>query len=435
LGLLGALAAALLLVPAVAQATIVYVHDGNIWAMNDNGSGQHQVVSVLQTPGMDQGLAAPNVDPNGGKVVAFEGTTHANSDFFNDTCYVAGFFESCPITHYGFNSTGIYTWNAGVVQRLSGAPKLCAVPDGCTTMDINPEPTNSGALYFNLNTYSGRLSQGDFVAGSRIYKMTFAGGGRTDYGSPCNDSFLDVGAPNWKNESELVYNCGDAGSQGHLVVSSGGTGGGRDVGDAALSFGSFDAPAFSPDGTLIVAFDNSFQTDPSVVNDTGLYLFSPTGSGAPIRKLMTSPEDDSSGSPEETHIDTPHFIGSSSIVFGLGGNIWTIPASCNNCSFPADAHQLTSDGKDSDPAWTSATLTAPSPKRCVVPKLTGDTVGQARTVLSHANCSLGAQHKAYSRHVRRGHIISQGKRPGSVLGAGSAVSVTVSRGKKPRRHH
>jgi hypothetical protein len=301
-------------------------------------------------------------------------------------------------------------------------------------MDINPEPTKSGPLYFNLNTYSGRLSQGDFVAGSRIYKMNADGTGRTDYGSPCNDSFLDTGAPNWANESQLVYNCDDAGSQGTLVISSGGTGPGKTVGDAALSFGSFDSPAFSPDGSLIVAFDNSLDSGPPIVNDTGLYLFSPNGNGAPIRKLIDSPVDNSDPTfPGETHMDTPHFVGSSTIVFGLGGNIWTIPASCNNCSFPANAHQLTTDGKDSDPSWTSAALSTPVAKHCIVPKLTGLTVGQARTKLSHADCTLGAQHRAFSKHVKRGHIISQSKRAGSVLAPGSSVSVTLSKGRKRHR--
>lgn len=49
--------------------------------------------------------------------------------------------------------------------------------------------------------------------------------------------------------------------------------------------------------------------------------------------------------------------------FDFQNNIWEIPASCNQCAFPAAAKQLTTDGTssvpDTNPAWTSETVTAP----------------------------------------------------------------------------
>lgn len=343
-----------------ARATIVYRHGSDIWAMNDDGSGPHALVSAAQTPGMDQGLDHPAVDPRGGAVVAFEGSTHAFSDFFNDTCY-GTYVYACPITHYGLNATGIYTWSAGTVTRLSGAPRLCAVPDGCTSLDINPVPVAGGPIYFDLNTYSGRLRQGDFVAGSRIYRMNLDGSGRTDYGTACDDAtFLDTAAPNWANPAQIAYNgCQDSSTYyGELMLGSGGSAATL-IGRTALPSAWFEAFSFAPDGSSIVAYDNSFS---SSANDAGLYLFSPSGSGAPVRELLAAPTDTSDPSfPSALRFSSPHFVGAKTIVFGAQGNIWSIPASCNACAFPAGATQLTNDGQDADPSWTSAALSIPGP--------------------------------------------------------------------------
>ena len=353
-------AAVLALAAGSAQATIVYRHGSDIWVMADNGANPHALVTASQTPGMDQGLDQPAVDPNGGTVVAFEGTTHANSDFFNDTCY-SGYYYSCAITHYGFNATGVYTYSAGTITRISAPPKLCATPDGCTTLDINPVPVTGGPIYFDANDYSGRLSQGDFVASSHIYRMNLDGSARADYGTACDNAiFLDTVAPDWANPAQIAYNgCQDGSDYGLLTLGSGGTAG-TVVGRTALASATFESLSFAPDGSSIVAYDNSYR---SGVNDGGLYLFSPAGSGAPIRELLVSPTDNTDPSfPGALRFSSPHFVGAGTIVFAAQGNIWSIPASCNACSFPANATQLTTDGQDGAPAWTSATLgPAPAP--------------------------------------------------------------------------
>jgi hypothetical protein len=344
-----------------AQATIVYRNGSDIWAMNDNGSGAHVLVSGAQTPGMDQGLDHPAVDPNGGTVVAFEGTTQAFTDSFHDTCY-GSYVYACPITHYGLNATGIYTWSAGSVTRLSGAPGPCAAHDGCTTLDINPVPIAGGSIYFDLNTYSGRLSQGDFVAGSRIYRMNRDGSGRADYGTACDDAtFLDTIAPNWANPAQIAYNgCQDSSSDdGELMLGSGGPGGSGAtlIAHTALPGAWFEAFSFAPNGSSIVAYDNSFS---SRANHAGLYLLRPSASGAPVRELLAAPTDTSDPSfPSALRFSSPHFVGANTIVFGAEGDIWSIPASCNACAFPAGATALTRDGQDADPAWTSAPLSNP----------------------------------------------------------------------------
>jgi len=64
----------------------------------------------------------------------------------------------------------------------------------------------------------------------------------------------------------------------------------------------------------------------------------------------------------------------------------------------------------------------PSVVRCVVPKLRGKTVSQARRLLARAHCSLGrVQGRA------KGKIVSQSPRAGKKVAPGSKIRVTVGR--------
>jgi len=63
---------------------------------------------------------------------------------------------------------------------------------------------------------------------------------------------------------------------------------------------------------------------------------------------------------------------------------------------------------------------------CVVPKLKGKTIKQARTKLRKAHCKLGKI--VHRGHGRPGRIRSTKPKPGSVRAAGTRVSVVVNRG-------
>lgn len=82
----------------------------------------------------------------------------------------------------------------------------------------------------------------------------------------------------------------------------------------------------------------------------------------------------------------------------------------------------------------AAPQSAPSPRplvtRCLVPKLRGKTVRQARAVLKRRSCALGKVRRAYSAKVRRGRIVSQTRRTGRRLPRGTRVGVTLSKGKR-----
>jgi hypothetical protein len=73
----------------------------------------------------------------------------------------------------------------------------------------------------------------------------------------------------------------------------------------------------------------------------------------------------------------------------------------------------------------------PVPKvRCIVPRVIGKTVAQARTALHTHHCRLGTVGLRYSK-VKRGHVLSQSRAPGLVRPVLTKVNVVVSRGRRP----
>jgi uncharacterized delta-60 repeat protein len=72
----------------------------------------------------------------------------------------------------------------------------------------------------------------------------------------------------------------------------------------------------------------------------------------------------------------------------------------------------------------------PAAVRCVVPNVKRTTVARARRLLALKRCALGRAKRAYSIKVKKGTIISQGRRPGARLASGTRVNVVVSRGKR-----
>jgi Excalibur calcium-binding domain/PASTA domain len=75
--------------------------------------------------------------------------------------------------------------------------------------------------------------------------------------------------------------------------------------------------------------------------------------------------------------------------------------------------------------------TPPPPPSCTVPLVIGISLAQATPSLAAAHCSLGAVSHEYSARVKRGLVISQSERQGSVLSNGSFVDLVLSRGRRP----
>lgn len=77
----------------------------------------------------------------------------------------------------------------------------------------------------------------------------------------------------------------------------------------------------------------------------------------------------------------------------------------------------------------SSGSSAPS---CLVPNVKGKKLPAAKGAITSAHCSVGKIQKAFSAKVKRGRVISQSPKPGTTRAAGSAVKLTVSKGRKPK---
>jgi len=83
-----------------------------------------------------------------------------------------------------------------------------------------------------------------------------------------------------------------------------------------------------------------------------------------------------------------------------------------------------------EPTTTAPTTTRGPAEPCLVPKLIGTTLTVARRRIARTSCRVGRVSRAYSRKVRRGRVISQRPKAGRRVGYGTAVSLTLSRGRR-----
>ena len=84
---------------------------------------------------------------------------------------------------------------------------------------------------------------------------------------------------------------------------------------------------------------------------------------------------------------------------------------------------------------TVASAPPPPPPKCVVPKLAGKTLSQARTALSRAHCKLGKVHqpkKPKHRRLRKLIVKSSSPGRGAVRANGTKVAVTLVEVPKPK---
>jgi eukaryotic-like serine/threonine-protein kinase len=67
---------------------------------------------------------------------------------------------------------------------------------------------------------------------------------------------------------------------------------------------------------------------------------------------------------------------------------------------------------------------------CTVPRVTGKTLPAAERAIARADCRVGKIRRAYSMSVKRGRVISQKPKPGTVLPKRGKVNLVVSRGRR-----
>lgn len=451
-----AVTAVALLTPPVAGATIVYRHDGDIWAMNDDGSGAHALVTAAQMPGIGPWtIGDPDVLPGGGTIV-FTGTTEA----FHNT-------GAGPPSACGLNCSGTYKLVNGALTRLTAAPAPCGAPgqQWCTSYTVEPRLTADGlvAYEFVLGTWDysclSYICDWSFYQGgtpSDLDTQSLAdGSGITKWpNSTSNGDGLAIDplpAPDPVDPSLLAYGesttCNST-CQFDVHVSNRAL-----TVDRTVVYD--DAPiqslAWVPNGSALIDVEGGTQA--------GIWVYDTRDANTPGKNfiwLLADPKPYDASNPYSTSIQSARYLGPDKVVFDQNGDLYTVPltgcaqratGTAAGCTM-ADAHRLTSDGKSFNAVWTTQPILAlgqklpgptptPTPKptvSCKVPKLGGLTVGSARAVLHRAHCALGKQHTAYSSKVKKGHIVSQSVRSGRTLKAGSKVDVTVSKGKKPKHH-
>jgi hypothetical protein len=68
---------------------------------------------------------------------------------------------------------------------------------------------------------------------------------------------------------------------------------------------------------------------------------------------------------------------------------------------------------------------------CIVSNVVGKTLAAAKAAISRGRCATGLVRRAYSRRMKKGHVIAQRPRPRTRLPRGGRVHLVVSRGRKP----
>jgi beta-lactam-binding protein with PASTA domain len=71
-----------------------------------------------------------------------------------------------------------------------------------------------------------------------------------------------------------------------------------------------------------------------------------------------------------------------------------------------------------------------TPGLCTVQSVQGKTLPAAKRTIARANCRVGTIRRAYSKTVKRGLVISEKPKPGTVLPNRGKVNLVVSRGRK-----
>lgn len=406
LAALGLLAVALAFA-APASAQLVFDRGNDIWGANDDGSNPHLLVQAAPL-GMDQGLGSPAVAPDG-EALLFRGTTFRNT--------YAGHSQD----FYGENTDGTYALQGGTVRRLSAPP--VGSPMAWSTGDIVPEPAPGGAYVYEHGTCTEVSVLFDYsffwnpFCKNELRSSSLAAGaaGSAPFATPC-DGDAEGGpadpSPDPASGSLLVAYVGCTIEEGGvisppaLIVSGPGEAGAKAVAyGAEYAYPGGEAladPSWSPDGSRLVLYDHGGTNFEGPADTAGIYVLEPMPNPATSRLLIKAPEVEAEAF--ET-LASPRFAGPGTIVFVAGGSVWSVPASCDECTFPGDATKLFAGGSDPSTqafsvAWTAREVAPAS----VYPGQAGEPGGSGSAAggQSGASPSSSAPRPAAHDHKGRG---------------------------------
>ena len=123
---------------------------------------------------------------------------------------------------------------------------------------------------------------------------------------------------------------------------------------------------------------------------------------------------------------------------GVGDNIATITGTLIrrpdpvNTTPPVTTQSTPAAGGGSTAPVSTTGAPPAAVKTCVVPKLVGKTLKQAKRALTRAGCKVGKTTKAKSKK-RKGRIVKQRYKAGTKLPAGTKIPIAISKGKKKAR--
>jgi hypothetical protein len=390
--LLGALA----LVPSASAGQVVWSTGSGIWAMRDNGSDPHELLSVT-SPGiagaLGQGtLVSPDVFQIQGTAVLFLGETKS-------------YATSAQPLACGADCSATFELAGGVLSELGPAPGAAA---GAAYYESQPRLTADGQELFGSSLYSGISGSAlPAPASALVERPLSADAPVAEWGATGSETEPAAGFDGTPDPADPTQAAWVA-AQGcgyHVPDAQG-------VAQPSCQYEVQFGPITSGAGAPVVIYDNEYvsaagagptslalssdgttllMVDPYAPN-TGIYSTPVAGvpGAKPVTEVLAQPTGWTFGQ--------ARFAGTK-IVFdahqqhngAAGGDIYTVAATCTSatCSFPTDATNLTHDAAadSSDPAWTSASTPLQPLSVAGPPRVTAASA-QAKTIATGAKLRL-----------------------------------------------
>ena len=388
---------------------IVWSTGTGIWAMRDDGSAPHELVSARQLgASLPRGtLASPDVFQNGGTTVLFLGQTTALAP--------AGQPQAC-----GVDCSATYELAGGALTELG--PAAASAPTSAY-YEKQPRLTADGKELFGSSLDTG-ISGSTMAApeNALVERPLTAGAQPSEWGASGSATEPGAGfdgAPDPADPTQAAW--AEAQGCAGFHVSSGGAS--VPSCQYEILFGPMNGPSsvviydnelVSADGAgpTSLALSSDGQTllmvDPYAPN-TGIYTMPVAGdpSTKPVKELIAQPAGWTFG--QARFAGTKIVFDAHDVVSGKpSGDIYAISADCTaaTCTFPTSATNLTNDptANSSDPAWTSANAPLQGLKVAGLPRVMSVRASSHKLHAGHAlrlTVSLSAAGTIIVRFVRR----------------------------------
>lgn len=387
---------ALVLAPSAFAGQIVWSTGSGIWAMRDDGSGPHELLSV-SSPGLsgalEQGtLASPDVFQLHGSTVLFLGQTKS-------------YAPSAQPLACGADCSATFELARGVLSELGPAPGAAT---GAAYYESQPRLTADGQELFGSALYSGISGSAlPTPAAALVERPLSAGASVVEWGATGSESEPAAGfdgAPDPADPTQAAWVV--AQGCGYHVTDAQGTA--QPSCQYEVQFG----PITSDSGAPVVIYDNEYvsaagagptslalssdgstllMVDPYAPN-TGIYTTPVSGvpGAKPVTEILAQPAGWTFG--QARFAGTKIVFDAHQLHHGAAsGDIYTVAATCTSatCSFPSAATNLTHDAAadSSDPAWTSASTTLEPLKLAAPPRVTAASA-QAKAIATGVKLRL-----------------------------------------------